>query len=44
MSLSYDPFAMSEEDRKFVFELVDKLKAYAEANPPSNEDEKEGEQ
>jgi hypothetical protein len=41
LSLSYDPFALSEEDRKFVFELVDKLKAYAEANPPSDEDENE---
>jgi len=39
LSLSYDPFALSEEDRKFVFELVDKLKAYAEANPPTEEAE-----
>lgn len=39
LSLSYDPFDLSEEDRKFVFELVDKLKAYAEANPPTDEPE-----
>ncbi|MGC2108567.1 MAG: hypothetical protein WA655_03560 [Candidatus Korobacteraceae bacterium] len=39
LSLSYDPFALSGEDRKFVFELVDKLKAYAEANPPTDERE-----
>lgn len=38
LSLVYDPFALSEEDRKFVFELVDKLKAYAEANPPTDEE------
>lgn len=41
LSLSYDPFAISEEDRKFVFELVDKLKAYAAANPSSDEQEVE---
>lgn len=39
LSLSYDPFALSEEDRKFVFELVDKLKVYAAANPPTDEPE-----
>lgn len=44
LSLSYDPFALSEDDRKFVFELVDKLRAYAEANPPSEENEEEAEQ
>ena len=41
LSLSYDPFALSAEDRQFVFELVDKLKAYAEAHPPSQEEEDE---
>ncbi len=41
LSLSYDPFAISEEDRKFVFELVDKLKAYAAANPPTDAPEEE---
>jgi len=41
LSLSYDPFSLSEEDRKFVFELVDKLKAYADAHPASDEEEEE---
>ncbi|HEY5178112.1 MAG TPA: DUF5343 domain-containing protein [Terriglobales bacterium] len=39
LSLSYDPFALSAEDRKFVFELVDSLKAYADSNPPDDEHE-----
>lgn len=38
LSLLYDPFDLSEEDRKFVFELVDKLKAYAEAHPPTDDE------
>jgi hypothetical protein len=41
LSLSYDPFSLSEEDRKFVFDLVDKVKAYADAHPPSDEEEEE---
>ncbi len=39
LSLLYDPFDLNEEDRKFVFELVDKLKAYAEAHPTDEEPE-----
>jgi len=41
LTLSYDPFALSTEDRKFVFDLVDQLQAYEAANPPNDDVEEE---
>jgi len=38
MTISYDPFAISKDDRDFVFELIDKLQKYDEAHP-SEEDQ-----
>lgn len=41
LSLSFDPFALTAADREFVYGLVDTLKAYEEANPPSEGQEEE---
>jgi hypothetical protein len=41
MAVSYDPFSLSSEDRKFVFDLVDQLNAYAEQHPPDGSEEDE---
>jgi hypothetical protein len=41
LSLSFDPFSLSEADREFVYGLVDKLKAYEQANPPTDEEEED---
>lgn len=44
MSVSYDPFSLSAEDRQFVFDLVDKFQAYAATHPASDEREEEAEE
>jgi hypothetical protein len=33
MTISYDPFLISKDDRDFVFELIDKLQQYDDAHP-----------
>jgi len=38
MTISYDPFSISKDDRDFVFELIDRLQQYDEAHP-SEEDQ-----
>jgi hypothetical protein len=37
MTISYDPFLISREDRDFIFELIDKLQNYDEAHPPEED-------
>jgi antitoxin component of MazEF toxin-antitoxin module len=44
LRISADPFTLPTEDRQFVFELVDKLQAYASANSASGEEEEEEEE
>jgi hypothetical protein len=44
LRISVDPFTLPSEDRQFVFELVDKLQAYADANPTSDGEEDEEEE
>jgi hypothetical protein len=39
ITISYDPFSVSKEDRDFVFGLVDMLQKYDEAHPPENGEE-----
>jgi hypothetical protein len=39
LSISADPFTLPSEDRNFVFELVDKLQAYADAHVLSGSEE-----
>lgn len=40
VTISYDPFAISKDDRDFIFELIDKLQQYDEAHPSEDgEDE-----
>jgi hypothetical protein len=41
LTISSDPFTLPSEDRKFVFDLVDTLQAYATAHPISEEEEEE---
>src|SRR5271157_2092751 len=41
LTLSYDPFSLSAEDRQFVFGLVDQLQAYEAANPLNDDVEEE---
>jgi hypothetical protein len=43
LTLSYDPFSLSSEDRDFVFELIDKLRNYESSHRPADSDE-EGEE
>jgi hypothetical protein len=38
MTISYDPFSISKDDREFVFELIDKLQQYDDAHPSEGED------
>lgn len=42
LTLSYDPFSLSKEDRKFVFELIDKLQEYEDGNGSGDDTEEEG--
>jgi antitoxin component of MazEF toxin-antitoxin module len=47
LKISGDPFTLPSEDRQFVFELVDKLQAYAKAHSsdePENGEEGEEEE
>ena len=40
MTISYDPFSISKDDRDFVFELIDKFQQYDDAHPAEeNEDQ-----
>jgi hypothetical protein len=39
--ISADPFTLPSEDRQFVFDLVDKLQAYAQAHPADDGDDGE---
>ena len=41
LTVDYDPFSLSKEDRDFVYELIDKLQQYEDAHP-ADEDEEEG--
>jgi hypothetical protein len=43
MTLAYDPFSLSVEDRQFVFELIDKLQQYSAINSAEGESEEEEE-
>lgn len=39
MTISYDPFSLTQEDREFVFELVDRLQSYSSQNEDEDEEE-----
>ncbi len=39
VSISADPFTLPAQDRQFVFDLVDKLQAYADAHPATDGEE-----
>jgi Family of unknown function (DUF5343) len=43
MTISYDPFSLSSDDRQFVFELIDKLQGYSEAIADEDDDADEDE-
>lgn len=44
MTLAYDPFSLSMEDREFVFDLIDKLQGYSSPDDGNGEDQDEEEQ
>ncbi len=39
LAIAVDPFTLPSEDRQFVFDLVDKLQAYAQAHPVNDSEE-----
>ena len=41
MTISYDPFSISKDDRDFVFGLIDKLQQYENEHPADEESEQE---
>lgn len=38
MTISYDPFSISKDDRDFLFELIDRLQQYDDSHPSEGEE------